>query len=96
MVDSQQRAELEAFWAEEALPVFDLLGQGPQAQAYLATVRERFENPFLEHRIADIFQNHAQKKQRRYAPMVALIDQHGATLPMLRMRAALANGMAVA
>ena len=89
MADKQQRTELEAFWAEEVLPVFDLLGQLPQAQAYLASVRERFENPFLEHRIADIFQNHAQKKQRRFAPMLALAEQHGATLPLLRMRAAL-------
>ena len=89
MADKQQRTELEAFWAEEVLPVFDLLGQLPQAQAYLASVRERFENPFLEHRIADIFQNHAQKKQRRFAPVLALAEQHGATLPLLRMRAAL-------
>ena len=89
MADKQQRAELEAFWAEEVLPVFDLLGQLPQAQSYLATVRERFENPFLEHRIADIFQNHAQKKQRRFAPVLALAEQHAATLPFLRMRAAL-------
>ena len=89
MADKQQRTELEAFWAEEVLPVFDLLGQLPQAQAYLASVRERFENPFLEHRIADIFQNHAQKKQRRFAPVLALAEQHAATLPFLRMRAAL-------
>jgi tagaturonate reductase len=89
MADKQQRTELEAFWAEEVLPVFDLLGQLPQAQAYLASVRERFENPFLEHRIADIFQNHAQKKQRRFAPVLALAEKHDATLPFLRMRAAL-------
>jgi tagaturonate reductase len=89
MADKQQRTELEAFWVEEVLPVFELLGQGPSAQAYLASVRERFENPFLEHRIADIFQNHAQKKQRRFAPVLALAEQHAATLPMLRLRAAL-------
>jgi tagaturonate reductase len=89
MADKQQRTELETFWAEEVLPVFDGLGQLPHAQAYLASVRERFENPFLEHRIADIFQNHAQKKQRRFAPMLALAEQQVAKLPMLRMRAAL-------
>ena len=96
MGDKEQRTELEAFWAEEVLPVFALLGQRPQAQAYLATVRERFENPFLEHRIADIFQNHAQKKQRRFAPVLALAEQHAASLPLARMRAALAHGMAAA
>jgi hypothetical protein len=39
--------------------------------------------------MADIFQNHAQKKQRRFAPVLALADHHGATLPLLRMRTAL-------
>jgi tagaturonate reductase len=91
MSDSQQRGELESFWDEEVLPVFDLLGQLPQAQAYLATVRERFENPFLEHHIADIFQNHAQKKQRRFAPLLALAEQHGSSLALSRMHAALAS-----
>ena len=91
MSDSQQRGELESFWDEEVLPVFDMLGQLPQAQAYLATVRERFENPFLEHHIADIFQNHAQKKQRRFAPLLALAEQHGSSLSLSRMHAALAS-----
>ena len=91
MADRQQRAELEDFWAEEALPVFGLLGLDTQAQAYVASVRERFENPFLDHRMTDIFQNHAQKKQRRFAPVVALAEQHGAALPMRRMRDALVS-----
>jgi tagaturonate reductase len=91
MADRQQRAELEDFWAEEALPVFGLLGLDTQAQSYVASVRERFENPFLDHRMTDIFQNHAQKKQRRFAPVVALAEQHGAALPMRRMRDALVS-----
>jgi tagaturonate reductase len=55
----------------------------------MATAREHFENPFLEHRLADIFQNHTQKKQRRFAPVLALAEQHGDTLPVSRMRTAL-------
>jgi hypothetical protein len=32
-------------------------------------------NPFLVRRVADIAQDHAQKKQRRFAPIVALAGQ---------------------
>ena len=45
---------------------------------YLVELRERLLNPFLEHRLAEIAQNHAQKKQRRFAPLLALAEQHGA------------------
>jgi tagaturonate reductase len=66
------RDELEALWSEEVLPVFEAQGKLDEASAYLVEVRDRFLNPFLEHRIADIAQNHAQKKQRRLAPLLAL------------------------
>src|ERR1700709_2706210 len=55
------RAMLEAAWQDEVLPVFDALGQHAAAQAYLVDVRERFENPFLVHRLADIARNHEEK-----------------------------------
>jgi tagaturonate reductase len=41
---------------------------------YIAQLRERLLNPFLEHRLADIAQNHALKKQRRIAPLLELAD----------------------
>ncbi|MFM0308788.1 mannitol dehydrogenase family protein [Paraburkholderia sp. RL17-383-BIF-A] len=72
MNDPVLRAELETVWQQEVLPVFDLLGEGDDALAYVAQVRERLLNPFLAHRLADIAQNHAQKKQRRIAPLLAL------------------------
>jgi tagaturonate reductase len=72
MNDPVLRAELETVWQQEVLPVFDLLGERDDALAYLAQVRERLLNPFLAHRLADIAQNHAQKKQRRIAPLLAL------------------------
>lgn len=90
MADTQQRAELETLWAEEILPVFSALGQRDAAETYLVGLRERFENPFLNHRIADIAQNHAQKKQRRLGPVVALAEARGLALPQTRLRTALA------
>lgn len=64
------RTPLEAVWADEVLPVFDAEGTGPEARSYLKELRDRLLNPFLEHRLADIAKNHAEKKLRRLAPVV--------------------------
>ncbi|MEG1771609.1 MAG: mannitol dehydrogenase family protein, partial [Comamonas sp.] len=93
MADAGLRAGLEALWADEILPVFDTLGPAAraQAEAYLVDVRERFSNPFLDHRIADIAQNHAQKKQRRLGPIVALATERAPQLAQPGLKAALAS-----
>jgi tagaturonate reductase len=71
--------------------VFGAIGKRSAAEHYLAALRERLLNPFLAHRLADIAQNHAQKKQRRFAPIVSLAAQHGLALAQPRLRAALAE-----
>jgi tagaturonate reductase len=86
------RVELEALWNDEVLPVFEALGKLDDAKAYLVEVRDRFLNPFLEHRIADIAQNHAQKKQRRLAPVLALAQSLALSIKQQRIEAALASG----
>jgi tagaturonate reductase len=91
MNDPTLRAELEAFWEEEVLPVFEALGQRSEALAYLVDLRERLLNPYLAHRLADIAQNHAQKKQRRFGPVLALADELGLAPTQARLRAALAS-----
>jgi tagaturonate reductase len=90
MQDDALRDELEALWRDEMLPVFGALGLHDAALAYLDELRERLANPFLDHRLAEIAHNHAQKKQRRFAPLLALAAQHGLALPQARLRAALA------
>lgn len=91
MNDPTSRADLESLWAEEVLPVFDAIGQRSEAEAYLVDLRERLLNPFLNHRLADIAQNHAQKKERRLAPIVELADKLQCGLAQPRLRAALAT-----
>ena len=91
MNDPALRAEVEAVWAEEVLPLFDALGQRREALDYLAALRDRLLNPFLAHRIADIAQNHGQKKQRRFAPAVALARELKLPLAQKRLHAALAS-----
>ena len=85
------RAELEALWVDEVVPVFAALGKRDDALAYTVEVRDRFLNPFLAHRIADIAQNHAQKKQRRLAPVLALAQSLGLQIEQVRIKAALAS-----
>ena len=54
MSNAALRRELEALWAEEMVPVFAALGKCDAAEAYLVSLRERLQNPFLAHRLADI------------------------------------------
>lgn len=89
MHDETLRDELEALWAEEIVPVLDALGYQNAVRDYLVELRERLLNPFLVHRLAEIANNHAQKKQRRFAPLLALAAEHCLALPQTRLRAAL-------
>jgi len=89
MSDPKLRAELEALWEEEVLPVFQARGEGKIARAYLTQVRDRFNNPFLAHRLADIAQNHEEKKRRRLLPVLALANRMQLPLTQPRLRAAL-------
>ncbi|RKE36522.1 tagaturonate reductase [Paraburkholderia sp. BL23I1N1] len=89
MNDPILRASLETVWAEDVLPTFTALGQRDQALAYLVELRDRLLNPFLEHRIADIAQNHTEKLQRRFLPLVQLADKLGVSPGPLRIRATL-------
>jgi tagaturonate reductase len=89
MRDSRLSAALDAVWNEEVLPVFDALGEGTEARAYLAQVRDRLCNPFLEHRIADIARDHAEKKRRRFVPVIELASMQTPPIHQPRLRAAM-------
>jgi tagaturonate reductase len=91
MHDASMRDALESVWQDEVLPVFDALGEGAEARAYLTELRERLLNPFLAHRLADIAQNHHQKKLRRIDPLIALAARHAPALKQPRLRAVVAG-----
>jgi tagaturonate reductase len=83
------RGALERLWADEVLPVFDALGDGDAARAYLDALRERLLNPWLAHPLADIAANHEQKKVRRLAPVVAAAQRCAPALAQPWLREAL-------
>jgi tagaturonate reductase len=91
LADPAALADLNDLYDREVLPVFDAIGMDDQARAYRSSVIERFRNPFLDHRLAEIFTNHAAKKQRRFGGLIALGAQAGVTIAQPRLNAALAR-----
>jgi tagaturonate reductase len=92
VADPTMRAKLDALYEDEVLPVFAAIGMGDEANAYLKTVIERFSNPFLNHRLSEIFSNHEAKKRRRFGGLIELADANGLGLKLPRLKAALADG----
>lgn len=91
MGDATMRAKLDQLYDEEVLPVFAAIGMGEQASAYLNTVIERFSNPFLDHRLSEIFTNHEAKKRRRFGGLIELAEANGARVRQPGLKAALAS-----
>ena len=60
-----QRERLAEFYSREIVPGFARMGMEAEAKAYVLATIERFENPFLNHRLSDIADNHAEKIRRR-------------------------------
>ena len=92
LADADLRAALDEVYDREVLPVFAALGFAEQAADYRRTVMERFGNPFLRHRLADIATNHEAKKARRMGTLVELARQHLPELAQPRLTAALYSG----
>ncbi|NIA70588.1 mannitol dehydrogenase family protein [Pelagibius litoralis] len=70
MASPETRGRLEALYRDEVLPGFAAAGMGGEAGTYLAATLDRFANPYLEHRLSDIAQNHDAKIERRIAAFV--------------------------
>ena len=90
MADASLRAALDDLYESEVLPVFAEIGMGEEARNYRDTVIERFGNPFLNHRLAEIHGNHAAKKARRFGGLIALARSSGLSLKQPKLVVALA------
>lgn len=85
--DAETHAALSRLYAEEVVPGFAQRGMESEAQAYVATTLERFCNPYLDHRIADIHAGHAAKVAKRIAAFIQWVEEvpgSGSPLPELR------------
>lgn len=84
--DAGIRKRLDVLYQDEVLPGFAANGMGDEAAAYVTTTLDRFLNPFLDHRIADIAQHHREKVARRIHAFLAWAGKAGSTTgaPVLR------------
>ncbi|MFT2111218.1 mannitol dehydrogenase [Marinomonas sp. 2405UD68-3] len=64
------RVAFETVLTDEVIPVLLAMDLNEDVTAYVDTVRERFLNPFLKHRLQDIEQNHVAKIERRIMPII--------------------------
>lgn len=74
-IKSRLGDELKEIMGEEVLVGFGLRAMGSQSADYLKITLERFSNPFLEHRLSDIFTNHGQKVDRRICAFLDWVRQ---------------------
>lgn len=79
LADPAIRARVDMLYANEVLPGFDARGMGAEAKDYVAATMDRFLNPYLDHRIADIAQNHATKVARRIGAFLEWSGRAGAS-----------------
>jgi tagaturonate reductase len=84
MEDPVARADLEQLYREEVLPVFQAVGD-VEAEAYVATTLDRFANPYLAHKLADIAQNHSQKLERRIVAFMDWAKSKGVSIAQPRL-----------
>ena len=71
--DAAIKMRLTDLYSEEVIPGFASRGMGKEAVAYVATTLGRFENPFLNHKLSDIAQNHGFKIERRVVDFIAWV-----------------------
>ncbi|SOH94938.1 tagaturonate reductase [Monaibacterium marinum] len=91
MADPDTVAALRTMLQTEVRPAFAAAGLATEFDAYVPTTLDRFANPFLDHRIADIAQNHQQKITRRIAAMCDWAAEQGDTSPKPTLSAIIAR-----
>ena len=73
--DPAIKKRLTDLYREEVIPGFAGHNMAEAATTYVAATLERFENPFLNHRLSDIAQNHRLKLDRRVVDFITWIKK---------------------
>ncbi len=79
--------DLDDLYRREVIPAFEAHGRRKEAEIYAATTLDRFRNPFLDHKLADIAQNHEEKIKRRISSFLSWARQADRSLAMPRLDA---------
>jgi tagaturonate reductase len=79
--------DLEDLYRREVIPAFAAQDRKQEAEAYAATTIDRFKNPFLDHKLADIAQNHNEKINRRISSFLAWARKGAPSLQTPRLDA---------
>ena len=85
--DQRISQRLSDIYDGEVIPGFAARGESAAAVPYVRTTLERFRNPFLEHRVADIANNHATKVARRIQAFLDWVHERDPALRMPQLTA---------
>ncbi|MES0882555.1 mannitol dehydrogenase family protein [Roseibium sp. SCP14] len=85
--DDVELADLKDLYAREVVPAFAAQGRAEEAEAYVKTTIDRFQNPFLDHKLSDIAQNHAEKVDRRIGSFLKWAKASDPDMQMPRLEA---------
>ncbi len=85
--DPAIRNGLLDLYGREIIPGFAAHGMEEEAGRYMAMTLERFDNPYLNHRISDIFENHAIKIERRARDFVRWVRNRNSNVSFPQLEA---------
>ncbi|MBE0462589.1 MAG: mannitol dehydrogenase [Halomonadaceae bacterium] len=83
MQEPKLRNALSEVMETEVLPVLALELPNMDLNVYWQSTLERFDNPFLDHRLKDIAQYHNDKLSRRIQPVVVMAKNYAIPTPKL-------------
>ena len=83
--DPAIKKRLTDLYHEEVIPGFAGYNMAEAATTYVVATLERFENPFLNHRLSDIAQNHRLKLDRRVIDFIAWIKRRNPAANVARL-----------
>jgi len=87
IADPHLGSSLKSVYQTEVIPGFETRGMAGEAARYVTTTLERFENPFLAHRLQDIFQHHRMKVDRRVGDFIRWVEETGGDIALPQLRA---------
>jgi tagaturonate reductase len=75
--DEDYNKALKSLYETEVIPGFKAAGLQQAAEDYVLATMDRFANPFLDHKLADIAQNHTEKVERRIKAFLTWAASNG-------------------